>query len=550
MASHATSKLVGPARILLLVCAGALAACVDAPRANDPASEPVTGGTAVVVGSHDLQNLNPLVVDEQDTAELLKYALFTTLVRFDSAFGYQPYLAESWEEAGDTAIVFHLRRDVRWHDGRPTTAEDVAFTFRRVKDPGTASSLVHLFENWVDVTVVDSHTARFKLRPHADPLYPWTELPVVPAHALDSVPPAEMRRAAFNGRPIGNGPFRLGSHRENDRWVFEANDEFPADLGGRPNLDRVVWRSVPESEAQVVELLTGNAQFIMSPRTAHVPRLEGDPAVRVLRAPTNSYAFLGWNTASGPLSDVRVRRALTLAIDRRAILDGLREGYGTIAIGPVPPSHWAYHDRLEPLSHDTATARELLDAAGWQDRDSDGVREDARGRPLRIRLKVPAGVDYSRDLAQVVQAHLARVGVQLEPVQLEPATLFADITAEEKRFEGVLLTLAGDFRLDLRDTYHSRAIGQPYQLSSWSHPRADALMDSLAATGDREEALPLWHRLQEVLHDEQPWTFLYYAPALRGASTRLHGVTVDARGTLVTLPSWWLEPASPAGDRR
>lgn len=544
------SSRTRPLPILVLACSAILPACGEAPPLSDPASEPVAGGTAVVVGSHDLQNLNPLVVDEQDTAELLKYALFTTLVRFDSAYGYRPYLAESWEESGDTAIVFHLRRDVRWHDGRPTTAEDVAFTFRRVKDRATASSLVDLFESWVAVTVVDSHTARFRVRPHPDPLYPWTELPVVPAHLLDSVPPETMRRASFNSRPIGNGPFRFVSHRENDRWTLEANEDFPADLGGRPYLDRVVWRSVPESEAQVVELLTGNAHFIMSPRTPHVPRLEASPAARVIRAPTNSYAFLGWNTASGPLRDVRVRRALTAAIDRRAILDGLRGGYGTIAIGPVPPAHWAYHDGLEPLPYDTSAAGAFLDAAGWRDRDGDGVREDERGRPLRIGLKIPAGVDYSRDLAQVVQAHLARVGVRLEMVQLEPATLFDDITAGEKRFEGVLLTLAGDFRLDLRDTFHSRAIGQPFQLSSWSDPEADALMDALAAAADREEAIPLWHRLQEVLQEEQPWTFLYYAPALRGASAALRGVTVDGRGTLVTLPSWWLEPASPGGDVR
>lgn len=550
MRSKIETTLIRTAHFLVLACSGLLPACGETPPGSDPVSGPIAGGTVVVVGSHDLQNLNPLVADEQDTAELLKYGLFTTLVRFDSAFEYLPYLAESWEESGDTAVVFHLRRDVPWHDGRPTTAEDVAFTFRRVKDPATASSLVDLFENWVDVAVVDSHTVRFSLRPHPDPLYAWTELPIVPAHALDSVPPDGLRRASFNSRPIGNGPFRFVSHRENDRWIFGANADFPAGLGGPPYLDRVVWRSVPESDAQVAELLTGNAQLITSPRTAHVPRIEASRAARVIRAPTNSYAFLGWNSASGPLSDARVRRALTLAIDRRAILEGLRGGYGTIATGPVPPSHWAHHDRLDPLPHDTAAASALLGAAGWHDRDGDGVREDAAGRPLRVALKIPAGVDYSRDLAQVIQAHVARVGVRLEMVQLEPATLFDHITASEKRFEGVLLTLAADFRLDLRDTFHSRAIGQPFQLSSWSDPEADTLMDALAAAGDRDEAIPLWHRLQEVLQDEQPWTFLYYAPALRGASARLHGVTVDARGTFITLPAWWLAPAPSEGDGR
>lgn len=544
------TTLIRPAQILVLACSALLPGCGEAPPGSDPLGEPISGGTVVVAGSHDLQNLNPLVVDEQDTADLLKHALFTTLVRFDSALDYRPYLAERWEEEGDTAVVFHLRRDVQWHDGRRTTAEDVAFTFRRVKDPATASTVVNLFDGWLDVTVVDSFTVRFQLRPHPDPLYAWTELPIVPEHVLDSVPLEAMRQAAFNNRPVGNGPFRFVSHRENDRWVFAANDEFPEDLGGRPYLDIVVWRSVPESGGQVIELLTGNAQLIMAPRIVHVPRIEASPVGILIRAPTHAYAFLGWNTARPPLDDVRVRRALTLAIDRQALLDGLRGGYGTVAIGPVPPSHWAHHDALEPLPYDTAAARALLDSAGWHDDDGDGLREDANGRPLRIALKIPAGVDYSRDLAEVVRAQLAAVGVRLTTVLIEPATLFDDITAPEKRFEGVLLTLAGDFRLDLRDSFHSRAIGEPFQLSSWSDPEADALMDDLAAARDRERALPLWHRLQEILIEEQPWTFLYYQPALRAASPHLRGVTVDARGTFVTLPSWWLAPDSASEDRR
>ena len=508
---------------------------------------PVRGGTVVVAGSHDLQNMNGLVADDQDTADLLKHALFMTLVRFDADQEYLPYLAESWE-VRDSVAEFRLRRDVRWHDGRPTTARDVAFTFERLKDPEAGAPMVDVFDAWESAEAVDSFTVRFRLRPHADPLYGWTELPVMPAHLLDTVPAEAMRRAAFNGRPVGNGPFRFVSRRENDRWIFEANPDFPADLGGRPYLDRVVWRVIPESAAQLAELRTGNAHVALSARASQLPGLASNPAIRVIQAPSNNYAFVGWNTADPLLADPRVRRALTHGMDRQGLLDGLRGGYGTVAFGPVPPAHWAHHPTLEPLAHDPARAGELLEEAGWHDRDGDGVRENEEGQPLSLTLKIPSGVDFSRDAAEVLRADLAEIGVRLETRALEAGTLFDDITAPTKRFQGVLLTLAGDFRLDLRDSFHSRSIGEPFQLSSWSSPEADSLMDRLAAAGTREAAVPAWHRLQELMREAQPWTFLYYAPTILAVRSELKGVEVDERGILVTLPRWWLAGSDRAAS--
>lgn len=515
--------------------------CGEAPS---PDARPRTGGTAVVAGSSDLQNLIGPIVDEQTSAEVLKYALSTTLIRLDDALAYAPYAAREWTLEGDSAAVFRLREGLAWHDGRPTTARDVVFTFERVKDPETGSPLHEMFAGWEAAQILDSLTVRFTLRPHPDPLYPWTELPLVPAHALDTVPATRLRQAAYGRRPIGNGPFRFVSHRENDRWVFEANPDFPTDLGGRPHLDRLVWRVIPESAAQVAELRTGRAHLAMSPRTQHLEQLRGDTAVRVIQAPSNMYAFIGWNVRRPALSDPRVRRALTHAIDRGQLLEGLRGGYGEVAFGPVPPGHWAHHDGLEPLPYDPEESRTLLAAAGWTDSDGDGIRENAAGEPLEIELKIPSMVDFSRDLAEVVRGDLADVGVRMTTRPLEAATLFADITGAEKRFDAVLLTLAADFRMDLRDTFHSRAVGQPYQLSSWSQPEADSLMDGIAAAPTREAATPLWHGFQEVLRREQPWTFLYYAPSLRAARTELLGVRMDGRGTFVSLPEWWL--AAPA----
>src|SRR5690606_5451771 len=229
---------------------------------------------------------------------------------------FEPYLAERWELAGDTGVVFHLRRDVRWHDGVPTTAYDVLFTYERARDPRSASALGQYFEHWVHAEVLDSFTIRFRFRPHGDPLASWPFAAIAPRHLLDSIPPERLRQAAFNHRPVGNGPFRFVSYQANDRWVFEANPDFPEALGGRPYLDRVIWRAIPDNNAQITELLTGRADLILSPFADQIRELDARPEVRAVERASRNYVFIGWDGEEPRFADARVRRALSMAIDR------------------------------------------------------------------------------------------------------------------------------------------------------------------------------------------------------------------------------------------
>ncbi|HSH45612.1 MAG TPA: ABC transporter substrate-binding protein, partial [Longimicrobiales bacterium] len=245
------------ALLSLVVFAGA---CGDSTRA------PRSGGTVVIGAGSDLDHANPLVSVDAWTSEVLRFALFTPLVRYGEDLSYEPYLAESWETSGDTAVTFHLRDDVRWHDGTRTTAHDVLFTYERATDPETGFPNSDYFNRWTGGEVLDSFTIRFTFQPHAEPLAGLPFTPVVPRHLLDSIPAAQLRQAAFNQHPVGNGPFRFVSQRSNDRWVFERNPDFPEGLGGPPNLDRLVWRVIPENSAQLAEIRAGEADLILQPR--------------------------------------------------------------------------------------------------------------------------------------------------------------------------------------------------------------------------------------------------------------------------------------------
>ena len=537
----------GTSCTVALLLTGVLGGCLDRGAGGSGSGEDVqVGGTAVIAGASDLDNANGLVSGERYTKEILRDVLFMTLVRYDSTLSYQPYLAESWEMQGDTGVVFHLRDDVYWHDSVRTTAYDVAFTFERAKDPATAFPDADYFTNWNTAVVVDSFMIRFGFTPHADPLASWVFTPIMPRHHLESVPAAEMRTARFNKNPIGNGPFRFVEYRPNDRWIFAANEAFPEELGGRPNLDRLIWRVIPERTAGINELETGAVDFVVNAGAEHVQRLDSLPEIRAIIRPSRLYAAIFWNGKRAPFGDARVRRALTMAIDRQEILAALRAGYGEPAVGPISATHWAADRSLRPLPFDTAAAASLLDEAGIRDRNGDGVRDLPDGSAFRFDLYIPANNEFNRDMATMIQADLAAVGVRMELAPREFATLIADLSSPERRYDAALMGWQSDFRINLRDVFHSSAMEGPFQSASYSNPEVDSIIDLTDSIVDRDKARPHWHRLQAIMREEQPWTFLYYYPDLMAARERLRGLDMDIRGLFTNVAEWWVRSPAPA----
>lgn len=536
------SKLQAMAILLLAVAAG----CSNEQTANQDAA-PERGGTVVILSADDLLPLNSLVNGARYGQEVLRYAIALPLVAYGPDLGLEPALASTWTWSGDTAVVFELRNDVRWHDGVPTTAWDVEFTFGRALGPGSTYPNAGDFALWTRVEVLDSFRVRFLLQPHADPLADVPFLPVMPKHLLDSIPPERMAQAAFNRQPVGNGPFRFVEYRANDRWIFEANPDYPEELGGPPMVDRVVWRIVEENASQLAELRTGNAHLALNvPAEAHAA-FDADGPVRPVTREARQYSMIAWNGRRSPLGDARVRRALTTAIDRQRIIDVIRSGHGHIATGPVGRHHWSYDETLEPLPFDTIAARTLLAEAGLLDRDGDGILEGPDG-PVTIELLYPPAPP-NPDLAELIRSDLARVGVEIDPSPMEFTSIVGRIMSAQRDFDAVLLAWEADFRISLRSIFHGGAIDGSNQIAGYANAVVDSLIDSTERMRDQEAARPLLARLQRILRDEQPWGFLYYYDDLYAARQELAGADMDIRGALVNLPRWWLaEPGQRAAQ--
>lgn len=505
------------------------------------------GGTAVVGGREPVATLNPLTATDYVAHQLQRHVLFVTLVRADSAQRAVPYLARSWETNADTSeVTFHLRSDVRWHDGTPTTAADVAFTFRSAKNPEIPFPNRTFFDQWDEVEVVDDTTVRFTLRPHAGFLFGWSETAIVPRHLYEDVPPAELASRPFGtSEPVGNGPFRLVERRGTDAWIFEANPEFPAALGGRPYLDRLVYRAIPDPTTLLSELRGGGVHYYVDLPPGQLGRVETDAATRVVTYPGRTVTFIAWNTRRPPFTETAVRRALTMAIDRGQLVSVVRNGLGSVASGPVGPWHWAHDPGWRPLPFAPDSARALLEKAGWRDVDGDGVRE-REGRELRFDLLTNEN-PMRRDIAVIVQEQLASVGVGARPRVRETASLAAAVTGAERDFAGVILAFTQDWVLDDRDQWTCARRDQPFHFSGFCSETLDAVLDSIPVARHRETRERLYRRWHETIQREQPYTYLFNDVSAAGLRRELHGARPDARGDLVTVREWWLEQAAREG---
>jgi peptide/nickel transport system substrate-binding protein len=548
---------------LAMASAVALSACGrDAPGRSDAASDLIPeaerfGGTAVAALMLDLQSMNSLTSNETYSRMVQREVLFMPLLKYDEKLEAMPWLAEQWDTvrvAPDTLeLTFHLRGDVRWHDGTPTAAEDVRFTYQRVKDASVGSSIASSFAHYgPHAEVVDASTIRFRLRPHAEFLDGWTELAIMPRHILGEVPPDRLAQHPFGtSQPVGNGPFRFVRRTPGQEWVFEANPDFPEALGGRPYLDRLVFRAIPEATTLLIELQTGGVHVYMGVRTPQAPLIAADPNSRLLSAPSPSWAFIAWNSRLPLFETPEVRRALSMGIDRHGIVQALLDRSTVTGRSPVTPVHWAFdaEDPQTSLPHDPEAAKRLLAQAGWTDRNGDGLLEDAQSRPFRFSLLVPQGNDTGRDVAQIIQAQLRTLGIDVRPSSVEGNTLIGQITGRvnprgerERNFEAVMMGWTDSHRKDDTNLFHSRNLNGPFQIAGYSNPRVDVLLDTLGLILDRGQARPLWKEYQSLLTQDAPMTVLYYPNRLAGVNRRLQGVEVDARGELVSVARWWISP--------
>jgi len=536
-----------------LSLAGVLAAC-GAPRpdaaADAPDGPPRRGGEMTAATIADLSGLNELTATGTAFTGDLLSQLFLGLLRERADYQehpptYAPALAESWEFSEDRkTLTLHLRADAVWSDGVPVTADDVRFSWQAQTDPDVAWAYADTKDAIRDVEVIDARTVRV----HYDQVYAFQLVDtidgkILPRHLWSQIPFSEWRSRGdwFRENLAVSGPFRLEEWRPNQEIVLARNERYyDPEL---PRLDRVRFRVVPDQPAQVEQLLAGALDFLPSVPPGEAARLAADPRIELVVHATRQYDYICWNTARAPFDDPRVRRALTLAIDRQSLVDVLWKGYAVVAAGPIPSDVWARDPDLAPWPYDPAAAKELLAEAGFADRDGDGVLE-RDGKPFRFELLTNSSNRLRSDALVLVQEQLRRVGVDVVPRALEVHTLTAANFDHE--FDATLSGWAVDTTLDLRTYFHSAAIEDGYNFGSYRDPEIDRLVDLARRVEKVEDGAPLLREVQRILHRDQPYTFLWEPRKLSAARRPLAVVAPNALSTYDNLSSWWLR-ARPGG---
>jgi peptide/nickel transport system substrate-binding protein len=465
-------------------------------------------GVIVVATANAPSNFDPRVGTDE-ASQKIHQLLYNHLVRIDDNLQIVPDLAETFTNPEPTRYVATIRRGVRFHDGRPLTARDVAFTFTSLIDPNFVSARKGAYRLLQSVRAVDDYTVEFTLKEAFGSFPINLVMGIVP----DGAP------ASIAQKPVGTGPYKFVSYAADDRVVLEANRDY---WDGAPANDGVVLKVVPDETMRGLEMRKASADMVvndLAPDVIHT--LLGEGKVAIKTATGVDYAYIGFNMRDPLLKDARVRQAIGFAIDREAIVQYLRRGMARVASGVIPPLSWAFADDTFKFTHDPARARQLLDEAGYRDPDGDG------GQPrLRLTLKTSTSEVY-RVQAAVIQRDLANVGIELELRSMEFATLSSDIAKGNVQLYTLQWVGVTDPDM-LRRVFHSGQVPPSgFNRGHYINPEVDALLDRATRSTDDVERKDLYAQVQRIVATDAPYVGLWYKTNVVVHQPSLQGVTLS-----------------------
>ena len=460
---------------------------------------------------------NPLLAPDLGSVMVNK-VLFPGLVRPDESLRPTPDLALSWTVSPDgLAYTFALRPGVTWHDGAAFTASDVKFTFDQVIDATSGSRLRSDFAAIAGTDVIDSLTVRIRLKAPFAPLLTLLgyNAGILPEHLLKGKKLTEA--TAFNRTtPVGTGPFKVGTVTPGASVTLVRNDAY---YGSKPGADRIVFRIVPDINAQVAQLRAGELDLITI-EPANLASVQGAAGVKVLEVPVVQHWYVGFNASRPMFASPVVRRALGLAIDRAAIVKGVLKGYGDLPGGTIPVALRDYFDSTTaPIPFAPDSAKRLLASAGWT-AGADGKLHDPTGAPFAFELLVDKGNPTREQSALAVQQDLARIGITVTIRTMEFAALVRDRVLPST-YDAMLIWWTTPPDPDQYSFYHT---GQDNNHVKYSNRAADSLLALGRITTDTARRREIYRAFQQVERADPPVLVLFYPREIQATTERLQDI--------------------------
>jgi peptide/nickel transport system substrate-binding protein len=522
-------------RVGCLLLAAGLAGCRSslAPDAAAvPAGPPAVGDAYIEASIGDASYLNPLLASDSASADIAGL-VYNGLVKYDENIKLKGDLAERWDvRSGGLEILFHLRRNVRWHDGRPFTAEDVVFTYNRLVDPSVKTPYGADFQLVKSVTAVDPHTVRVTYKePFAPALESWG-MGIVPKHIFQD---GDFNRHPANRRPVGTGPYRFQEWKTDESITLTANPDY---FEGRPYINRYVYRIIPDASVQFLELRHQGIDAMGLTPDQYNAYPEFFHHHRKYRYPAFQYTYFAFNLRRPVFKDRRVRLAFAHAVQKSEIIDGVLLGLGRSATGPYPPTSWAFNEDVKDYEHDPQKARGLLAEAGWRDTDQDGWL-DKDGRRFEFTVLTNQGNKMRELAAVIIQSHLAKVGIKMNIRILEWSS-FIHNYVNKRQFDALILGWNLGRDPDQFVIWHSSQRGEnQYNMVDYVNPEVDRLLEQGRREFNTAKRRVLYRRLHALLAEDLPYLFLYYPESMPVVHKRFVGPRVAPLGLGWNFREWY-----------
>ncbi|MGD6834883.1 glutathione ABC transporter substrate-binding protein [Sutcliffiella halmapala] len=473
------------------------------------------GGELVFVISQDAPTLDPHGMNDTATTNATTQ-LFDRLTEYAADGSVVPALAESFEAVDDTTWEFKLKEGVKFHDGTDFNADAVKMTIERIIDPEFASPRAVVLNMITEVVVVDDYTVQFKTEK------PFAPLPAHLAHNAGSIiAPSAIEEENSGGKkvsenPVGTGPFKFVSWSTGSEMIFEKNADYWGEK--KAAVDTLKFVVVPEQATRMAMLETGDAH-VAQVGASDVERAKGMADVTITSEKSTRMDYLGFNMQKAPYDNLKVRQAISMAINKSDVVDGILDGQGVPAVGPLAPTVVGNYQELKPLDYDVEAAKKLMEEAGFAD-------------GFETTLFVNEGNKERSDIALLVQDQLADIGITVNIETIEwGAFLEKTAAGEHELFILGWTTVTADADYGLYALFHSSAFGAPGNRSFYKNERVDELLDLGRSETDQAKRDEAYKEISEILVEEAPMVYLQHPDFIYGTNGVASGLFVNFSGT-------------------
>jgi peptide/nickel transport system substrate-binding protein len=499
---------------------------------------PPAYGDAIIEGSiGDASNLIAMLASDSASFDIAGLC-YNGLVKYDKDLNLVGDVAESWDISQDNLIItFHLRKGVKWQDGVEFTADDVMFGYQTIVNPNTPTAYAGDFQEVDKAEVLDKYTFRVTYKkPFAPGLASWSSVVVLPKHILEG---HDITKSPLTRTPMGNGAYKLKEWKAGQKIELVSNHDY---FEGRSFLDGFIYKIIPDTATMFLELRAGNIDFMGLAPLQYLRQTETktfQENFRKYKYLAFAYTYLGFNLLNPLFQDQRVRQAISYAINKNEILEGVLLGLGEVATGPYKPGTWQYNSAVKTYPYDPEKAKALLKKAGWVDTDGDGILEKD-GKHFEFTVILNQGNNERRKTAEIIQRRLADVGITIKLRTLEWAT-FINEYIDKKNFDATILGWTIGQDPDLFDVWHSsKTHYKELNFISYKNEEVDRLIMEGRHTFDLEKRKKAYSRIQEILAEDQPYVFLYVPYALPIIHKRFRGIEPAPAGISYNFIKWYV----------